>query len=104
MIKFIFFVKKKLHIIADFFTQKKTTMNCLAKISELFVNHDFSNFIERINQKATIVGVSVVYALNEFVPKDSVNVIDIITNDKDFFVECLEYLKTECVNIKFSYV
>ena len=95
----------------------------LKKITELYKesygensNYDLSSYLGHtlqikknnledifkiLNTKGVIAGGSVVYALNDFVPKTSVGDIDIFINDPKIFKECLGLIKENYPRTKF---
>lgn len=62
------------------------------------------NFLVKVISIAVIVGGSIVYALNESVPKQYVNNIDIFIIDKYYFIEILLYLQDNFLIDRLEYI
>lgn len=67
-------------------------MEYLEKLSTLFSFHSM-DLLQQLNTKGVLAGGSIVYALNDFVPKESVGDIDVFINDKETFLQVLEDLR-----------
>jgi len=79
-------------------------MDPIAKLSELFNKHYFNYFIKFLNEVGVIAGGSIVYLLNNYVPKTTVGDIDVFINDKNELIDSIKMLQSICPNeCKFNY-
>lgn len=62
------------------------------RLANLFSSNDLFLYL---NENGVIAGGSVVYALNEFVPRETVSDIDVFINNKETFLEVFNYIHQE---------
>ncbi len=67
--------------------------NHLIKLSNLWSLDDRLPLVEKLSNIGVIAGGSIVYTLNDFVPSDSVGDIDVYINDKQKFIDLINYIK-----------
>ena len=60
------------------------------------ISDDLLNYL---SERGVIAGGSVVYALNDFVPKSSVGDIDVFINNRTTFLEIIDHIKTQSPDI-----
>lgn len=77
--------------------------NELKKIGELYEENDkIINLLSTLSNIGVIAGGSVVYSLNDFVPKDSVGDIDLFVNSKDKMLESVDLIHKKFPKCEFN--